>query len=66
VLPPIEAGAHVRGALGIDLEGAFKPLAVAWVYRVSEGGVSVAFAAPGEPPVALREQLGRGVADLLV
>ena len=66
VLPPIEAGAHVRGALGIDLEGAFKPLAVAWVYRVSERGVSIAFAAPGEPPVALREQLGRGVADLLV
>ncbi|HSU42555.1 MAG TPA: hypothetical protein VLJ38_23390, partial [Polyangiaceae bacterium] len=66
VLPPIEAGAHVRGALGIELEGAFKPLAVAWVYRVSEARVSVAFAAPGEPPVTLRAQLGRAVADLLV
>jgi hypothetical protein len=66
VLPPVDASAHVRGALGEELDGAFKPLAVAWVYRVSEGGVSVAFAPPGAPPFALRAQLGRDVADLLV
>jgi hypothetical protein len=65
-LPPVEASAHVRGALGIELEGAFKPFAIAWVYRVSESGVSVAFAPPGAPPVALRAQLGRELADLLV
>jgi hypothetical protein len=65
-LPPVEASGHVRGALGVELEGAFKPLAVAWVYRVSDGGVSVAFAPPGAPPVALRAQLGREVAELLV
>jgi hypothetical protein len=66
VLPPVDASAHVRGALGEELDGAFKPLAVAWVYRASAGGVSVAFAPPGAPPFALREQLGRDVADLLV
>jgi hypothetical protein len=65
-LPPIDASAHIRGALGSELEGAFKPLAVAWVYRIGEGGVSVVFAPPGAPPLALRAQLGRDLADLLV
>jgi hypothetical protein len=67
-LPPVEQGAHVRGALGVEVEGAFKPLAVAWVYRASDVGLSVEFAPPGVEPAALRDsaQLGRGVADSLV
>lgn len=62
-LPPIEPAAHVRGALGVEVEGAFKPLAVAWVYRAGDRGLNVEFAPPGVEPAALRAQLGRGVAD---
>lgn len=64
-LPPIEQGAHVRGALGVEVEGAFKPLAVAWVYRWNDAGLSVEFAPPGVEPAALRDsaQLGHGLAD---
>ncbi|HTQ07342.1 MAG TPA: tetratricopeptide repeat protein [Polyangiaceae bacterium] len=63
VLPPVEQAAHVRGALGVEVEGAFKPLAVAWVYRASDAGLNVEFAPPGVEPRALRAQLGRAVAD---
>ncbi len=64
-LPLVEQGAHVRGALGIEEEGAFKPLAVAWVYRAGDAGLSVEFAPPGVEPAALLDsaQLGRGAAD---
>jgi hypothetical protein len=64
-LPPVERAAHVRGALGIELEGAFKPLAVAWVYRASDAGLTVEFAPPGVEPAALRDssQLARAAAD---
>ena len=58
-LPGLEQTAHVRAALGTKEDGAFHPLAVAWVYRVTAGGVKVEFAAPGVEPTVLRAELGR-------
>jgi Tetratricopeptide repeat len=66
VLPPVEQAAHVRAALGVEIEGAFKPLAVAWVYRWNDSGVTVEFAPPGVEPTTLRAQLKRDAADSLV
>jgi len=58
-LPGLEQTAHVRAALGTKDDGAFNPVAVAWVYRVTAGGVKVEFAPPGREPTALRAELGR-------
>jgi hypothetical protein len=65
-LPALDQSAHVRAALGVEAGGAFHPLAVAWVYRLGEGRLSVEFAPPGDEPSALRAQLGRAAADLAV
>ena len=56
-LPAVESSAHIRGALGTDVAGTFHPLAVAWVYRMDAGHLSVAFSPPGEEPVHLRAEL---------
>jgi hypothetical protein len=63
-LPSLDRTAEVRAALGTGEGSAFLPLAVAWVYRVAEGRVSVEFAPPGDEPSGLRAQLGRAAADL--
>jgi hypothetical protein len=65
-LPIVESSAHVRAVLGVGAGGSFRPLAVAWVYRVAEGQVSTEFAPPGDEPLVLRAQLGRAAADLAV
>jgi len=56
-LPPVESSAHIRGALGTDVAGTFHPLAVAWVYRMDAGHLSVAFSPPGSEPEGLRAEL---------
>jgi hypothetical protein len=56
-LPELDRAACVRAALGVDAGAGFQPLAVAWVYRVADGRVSVEFAPPGAEPTSLRAQL---------
>jgi hypothetical protein len=56
-LPPVESSAHVRGALGVDVAGTFHPLAVAWVYRMDAGRLSVEFSPPGAEPSRLQSEL---------
>jgi len=55
-LPRVAPSAHVRAALGTDVAGIFRPLAVACVYRESEGALSVAFAPPAGESVLLRAE----------
>jgi tetratricopeptide repeat protein len=56
-LPPLEDSAHVRGALGTDVAGTFQPLAVAWVYRMDAGRLSLAFSPPGSEPSHLLDEV---------
>ncbi len=52
-LPKVASTARVRGALGTNVNGTFRPLAVAWVYRRSSTGLSLSFAPPGLEPSEL-------------
>jgi len=55
-LPRVEPTAQVRAALGTEVAGTFRPLAVACVYRAQAGALSVAFAPPaGESPLLRAE-----------
>jgi hypothetical protein len=60
-LPPPAPGAVVRAVLGVGSNGGFKPLVVAWVYDASGPAMALAFAPPGDEPLALRANLEAAV-----
>lgn len=55
-LPRVEPTAHVRGVLGTGVAEAFRPLAVASVYRAEAGALALAFAPPEGESSLLRAE----------